>query len=482
MRPAKADRARLRALLCSWFAVVTIFLPPTALLYWIYFGRPWNQQGWWLQACNKQPHLLSHNGCELAGIIIVAAGIIGTFGLILLIWWRRSQLHGLKSLFELPWSGLDDVDVESAGAVESLVRAAVFVLIVWLCAAAILFAVNSAYDAGNIHFMIKKRDAPKPCTANEHTCRSSETNAKTIDGLSTSMRELVRAIEAQTRIQRSLIEGSAKITSIMAETNAGLERGLNKQQSALEAQTRMQQHLLEDGSTKITKLLEQTNSTLETGLSKQQSATEDGLAKVAKPLAQIATTIASTPKVSDAFLDALDRIRQSIDRALQRPVSPIPVPTTRDNSCFFPTFKTNSDRTLQSLRARADVARLHHALPDGARYRAIANHLVFFDTDRTDLSDGAKASLAHFLGPGLLGNLALSVRALADRQGRPPYNEQLSQKRAIAVAKYMMDEHRYPPVVDLNWFGEDNPTQPSADGRSEPYNRIARVQVLQLCQ
>ena len=53
-------------------------------------------------------------------------GAFAAFGLIALMWDRL----GLKRMFEVPWFGVGE-DVENVGPVESVIRAAVFVLFVW---------------------------------------------------------------------------------------------------------------------------------------------------------------------------------------------------------------------------------------------------------------------------------------------------------------------------------------------------------------
>src|SRR5262249_33204626 len=152
---------------------------------------------------------------------------------------------------------------------------------------------------------------------------------------------------------------------------------------------------------------------LEERLNGQQSALEQGFPKVAKPLEQMATAIAGEPKVSGALLDAIDRVREAIDRAAETRLLPNPLGEGVQGPCFNPDFRVGSNQLLRNLRARAESARTRWAIPDGSQYRVVTNQLVFFDTDRPELSDGAKASITQFLGRSPLGSLALSVRALA---------------------------------------------------------------------
>ena len=68
------------------------------------------------------------SGCRHLRVAYGVLGAIGAFGLIALLFWKSL---GLSRVFEVPWFGIGD-DVENAGLVESVVRAAVFVVFLWL--------------------------------------------------------------------------------------------------------------------------------------------------------------------------------------------------------------------------------------------------------------------------------------------------------------------------------------------------------------
>src|SRR4051812_33399572 len=68
---------------------------------------------------------------RIASLLVSAAG---AFVVILLVWWLLNELLGLRRIFEVPWFGVGE-DVENVGVIESIVRAGLFVVIVWLALA-----------------------------------------------------------------------------------------------------------------------------------------------------------------------------------------------------------------------------------------------------------------------------------------------------------------------------------------------------------
>ena len=67
--------------------------------------------------------------------IVFGAGLL----IALLLWFEASELHGLRSVFEAPWSGLGQ-DVETAGVVEAVLRFAFVVVVLLLCLGLITIA------------------------------------------------------------------------------------------------------------------------------------------------------------------------------------------------------------------------------------------------------------------------------------------------------------------------------------------------------
>jgi outer membrane protein OmpA-like peptidoglycan-associated protein len=91
--------------------------------------------GVWHDTCPLSDQSETAN-CKWFELVVVAAAVLGAVGIIILLWWVLSELTGLRRIFEAPWVGVGD-DVENAGAMESVLRAAVFIFVLWLCIAMI---------------------------------------------------------------------------------------------------------------------------------------------------------------------------------------------------------------------------------------------------------------------------------------------------------------------------------------------------------
>jgi len=108
---------------------------------------------------------------------------------------------------------------------------------------------------------------------------------------------------------------------------------------------------------------------------------------------------------------------------------------------------------------------------------AARTYLVFFDWNRSDLTDRARqiideaAQNAQRAG----GVTRIEVAGHADRSGTPQYNQTLSERRAQTVAAEL--ERRGIPrsVMTIQGFGETRPLVPTADGVREPQNRRVEI-------
>ena len=69
--------------------------------------------------------------CSILRIASFGVSAAGAFVVIVLLWWLFTELIGLRRIFEVPWFGVGE-DVENVGVVESIVRAGLFVVVVWI--------------------------------------------------------------------------------------------------------------------------------------------------------------------------------------------------------------------------------------------------------------------------------------------------------------------------------------------------------------
>jgi outer membrane protein OmpA-like peptidoglycan-associated protein len=102
--------------------------------------------------------------------------------------------------------------------------------------------------------------------------------------------------------------------------------------------------------------------------------------------------------------------------------------------------------------------------------------LVFFDFDRYNLTPDARrvieAAAAAFKTSG---SARIDVSGYTDLAGTQAYNLRLSRRRADAVAAYLARQGVPRNVMDVKWFGKENPRVPTPDGVREPQNRRVEI-------
>ncbi len=104
--------------------------------------------------------------------------------------------------------------------------------------------------------------------------------------------------------------------------------------------------------------------------------------------------------------------------------------------------------------------------------------LVFFDFDRYNLTPDARrvieAAAAAFKTSG---SARIDVSGYTDLAGTQAYNLRLSRRRADTVAAYLAKEGVPRNVMDVKWFGKENPRVPTPDGVREPQNRRVEIEM-----
>jgi opacity protein-like surface antigen len=104
--------------------------------------------------------------------------------------------------------------------------------------------------------------------------------------------------------------------------------------------------------------------------------------------------------------------------------------------------------------------------------------LVFFDFDRYNLTPDARRVIeAAAQAYKTTGTALLDVSGYTDLAGTQAYNLRLSQRRADAVAGYMVRLGVPRNVMDVKWFGKENPRVPTPDGVREPQNRRVEIKM-----
>jgi outer membrane protein OmpA-like peptidoglycan-associated protein len=114
--------------------------------------------------------------------------------------------------------------------------------------------------------------------------------------------------------------------------------------------------------------------------------------------------------------------------------------------------------------------------PPAAAPAPARTYLVFFDFDRSDLTDRARQIIAEAAqNSRSAGVTRIEVAGHADRSGTPQYNQRLSERRANAVAAELERQGVSRGQMSIQAFGESRPLVPTADGVREPQNRRVEI-------
>jgi outer membrane protein OmpA-like peptidoglycan-associated protein len=105
------------------------------------------------------------------------------------------------------------------------------------------------------------------------------------------------------------------------------------------------------------------------------------------------------------------------------------------------------------------------------------SYLVFFDWDRADLTDRAKAIVKEAADNSTRVQVTrIEVNGYTDTSGKPQYNQGLSVRRAKAVAGELIKDGVPETVINIQGFGETHLLVATGPGVREPQNR--RVEII----
>ena len=103
-------------------------------------------------------------------------------------------------------------------------------------------------------------------------------------------------------------------------------------------------------------------------------------------------------------------------------------------------------------------------------------YVVFFDFDSSELSNAAKQTLDEATEAALaMRPYKIIIRGHTDRAGPDSYNLGLSERRALSVAGYMIDQGAGRFVIDAEGLGESEPIAKTADNVRDGRNRRVEV-------
>jgi len=102
--------------------------------------------------------------------------------------------------------------------------------------------------------------------------------------------------------------------------------------------------------------------------------------------------------------------------------------------------------------------------------------MVFFDWDRSDLSQQARQTIAQAANTWkTTGNARVTTTGHADKSGPDNYNMALSLRRANAVKDGLVQQGVPATAITVQGRGESQPLVQTADGVREPQNRRVEI-------
>jgi outer membrane protein OmpA-like peptidoglycan-associated protein len=103
-------------------------------------------------------------------------------------------------------------------------------------------------------------------------------------------------------------------------------------------------------------------------------------------------------------------------------------------------------------------------------------YLVFFDWDRSDLTDRARQIIAEAAqNSHRVQTTQIEVQGNADLSGTHQYNQRLSLRRAQTVAAELVRDGVPQNEIQIQAFGDSKPLVPTAPGVREPQNRRVAI-------
>ncbi len=114
--------------------------------------------------------------------------------------------------------------------------------------------------------------------------------------------------------------------------------------------------------------------------------------------------------------------------------------------------------------------------PQPVQQQVSRTYLVFFDWNRSDLTDRARQIIADAATARTqTRSTRIEVSGHADTSGSPAYNQALSMRRAEAVAAELLRRGVPRAEMVIQAFGESRPLVPTGDNVREPQNRRVEI-------
>ena len=105
------------------------------------------------------------------------------------------------------------------------------------------------------------------------------------------------------------------------------------------------------------------------------------------------------------------------------------------------------------------------------------SYIVYFNFDSVDLGEQARGTVTEVVKALQAQNAGASIIGYTDTSGSAAYNKTLSERRSKAVSDMLLQAGIRPAVVTTEGRGETDLAKPTADGKKEPANRRAVINI-----
>jgi peptidoglycan-associated lipoprotein len=171
--------------------------------------------------------------------------------------------------------------------------------------------------------------------------------------------------------------------------------------------------------------------------------------------------------------------------ACKKKPEPAPAPAPPPAAAPAPAPRVNQDSIDAARKAAADAAARAAAAEEARRraaemesVRAALTAKVYFDYDKDDIRDDAKAILdkkAAILAAN--ANVHLRVAGHTDDRGSDAYNLALGQRRAASIARYMEARGVAANRFETVSFGKERPAASGEDESAWSQNRRGEFEI-----
>jgi OmpA-OmpF porin, OOP family len=227
-------------------------------------------------------------------------------------------------------------------------------------------------------------------------------------------------------------------------------------------------------------------------------ATKSYVAKTMAPIETRVTNVEGKDTAQDQQLSTqdkqlaahgqeIDQLGTKISRADER-ITDVDTKAQRANDAAMAAQRTATEASAQANNAMttanngrdqaiAQVNEVARKMESSMKMKMADSETVLFATGKYTLTDEAKATLNEFAAK-LHGKdrYAVEIQGFPDKTGSPEANAALSQRRAEAVTRYLVNEHQVPLHV-VNALGSGYAQAIGNDSTSDGRKQNRRVEV-----